>query len=119
MASADTDADAAVVEAVSSVLHIEVAWSPAARQVELLSLEIAPGSTVRQALQASGLAQRVEGDVTLAVWGRPVLASTELRDGDRVELCRPLQVDPKEARRVRYRAQGERGRRRVSGSRSR
>jgi putative ubiquitin-RnfH superfamily antitoxin RatB of RatAB toxin-antitoxin module len=51
--------------------------------------------------------------VSVGLWGREVPLSTRLRDRDRVELYRPLQVDPKEARRLRYRQQGERGRRRV------
>jgi putative ubiquitin-RnfH superfamily antitoxin RatB of RatAB toxin-antitoxin module len=43
-----------------------------------------------------------------AVWGRVVEPATVLHDLDRVELLRPLQVDPKEARRLRYRSQAER-----------
>jgi putative ubiquitin-RnfH superfamily antitoxin RatB of RatAB toxin-antitoxin module len=40
------------------------------------------------------------------IWGRVVGAETRLRQGDRVELYRPLKVDPKEARRLRYRRDG-------------
>ena len=39
----------------------------------------------------------------LGVWGKPRSADTLLRDRDRVEIYRPLTVDPKEARRQRYR----------------
>jgi putative ubiquitin-RnfH superfamily antitoxin RatB of RatAB toxin-antitoxin module len=46
-----------------------------------------------------------------------VPGSTPLRPGDRVELYRPLTVDPKEARRLRYRRDGVK-RRPVSGNRS-
>ncbi len=70
------------------------------------------------AVQASGLLPRhglagLDG-LALAVWGRAVNAGSALRDRDRVELLRPLQVDPKESRRLRYRSQAERraGRRR-------
>jgi putative ubiquitin-RnfH superfamily antitoxin RatB of RatAB toxin-antitoxin module len=43
----------------------------------------------------------------VGVWGRKERAGHVLRDLDRIELVRPLNVDPKEARRVRYRAHGE------------
>ena len=112
-----------VVEAEAAVLRIEVAYSPAPRQVDLRTLHLPVGTTAWQALAAADLGHRHSGfelaRVTVAVWGRPVLPSAVLQDGDRLEVCRPLTVDPKEARRVRYRAQGERGRPRVSGSRSR
>ena len=39
------------------------------------------------------------------VWGRVQPLDHVLRDGDRVELYRPLTVDPKEARRLRYKKQ--------------
>ena len=45
----------------------------------------------------------------LALWGRKAAAQeARLRDGDRVEVLRPLQVDPKVARRERFRKQGSR-----------
>lgn len=45
---------------------------------------------------------------TVAVWGRRCDPARPLRDGDRVELLRPLTVDPKESRRLRYRRTGGR-----------
>lgn len=105
------------------MIRIEVAYSPAPRQVDLRPFHLPAGATALQALAAADLASRHPGfdlaTLTVAVWGRPVSPSAVLHDGDRLEVCRPLIVDPKEARRVRYRAQGERGRTRVSGSRSR
>lgn len=98
----------------SAELHIELAYSPAPRQVVLLPMTVAPGTSVLQALQASQwLATYPDIDpasVTVGIWGRRVLLSQALREGDRVEVYRGLKVDPKEARRVRYRAQGDRGR---------
>lgn len=108
-----------------ALIRVEVAYSPAPRQVDLRVFHLPAGATALQALAAADLASRHPGfdltALTVAVWGRPVGPSAVLRDGDRLEVCRPLIVDPKEARRVRYRAQGERGRSRprVSGSRSR
>ena len=120
---ADADADAAQA---SVPMLVEVAFSPAPRQVDRVTLQLAPGTTAAQALAASGLAARHpallgagEGALALGIGGRVVAPETPMQPGDRLDLCRPLKVDPKEARRQRYRAQGEGGRRRVSGSRSR
>lgn len=94
-------------------LRIEVVCSPGPRQVEQVRLELPPGATVGDALRASGLLTRhpalqQDPGLVAAVWGRAAAADAPLRDGDRVALCRSLQVDPKEARRQRYRAQGMR-----------
>lgn len=95
-------------------LRVEVACSPVARQVERCELTLPPGSTVADALQASGLTARypqIEAERwRVGIWGRTVPRGEALRDGDRVEVCRPLQVDPKEARRLRQRRQRERPR---------
>lgn len=89
-------------------IAIVVACSAAAREVVLIDLQLPLGATVRDALQASGLPQ-CGPDVDLAsgkvgVWGKLCSLDHTLRDGDRVELYRPLTVDPKEARRQRYRS---------------
>jgi putative ubiquitin-RnfH superfamily antitoxin RatB of RatAB toxin-antitoxin module len=89
-------------------MHIELAYSPAPRVVASLALELPAGSTLADALQASGwLAQYGLGADSLrcGVWGRMQPLDHALRDGDRVEIYRPLTVDPKEARRLRYRRQ--------------
>ncbi len=104
-------APAEAIEPVA-LLRVEVACAPLPRQVDCVALQLPAGSRVNDAVRASGLAQRhglgaVEG-LALAVWGRPVDGDAPLRDRDRVELLRPLQVDPKEARRQRYRRQAER-----------
>jgi putative ubiquitin-RnfH superfamily antitoxin RatB of RatAB toxin-antitoxin module len=44
----------------------------------------------------------------VAVWGKSVDSNTLLKDGDRLEVLRPLLVDPKEARRLRFNQQGSR-----------
>ena len=64
---------------------------------------LAPGATAADALRASGLIERHPGIERhrLGVYGRLVAASTPLADGDRVEIYRPLAMDPKEARRRR------------------
>lgn len=101
-------------------MRVEVAYSPRSREVDCVSLELAEGATALHALRESRLLERhPEIDLSQArigVWGRVVPLSHALRAGDRVEVYRPLVVDPKEARRQRYRGQRSRGRA-VSGSR--
>ena len=95
-------------------IRIELVWSPRPGCVHAESLQLAAGSTVSQALSASprfaqdraGL--EAGGPLSVGVWGRQQALETVLRDRDRVEVYRPLSVDPKEARRLRYRATGRR-----------
>ena len=61
--------------------------------------ELDAAATVADAVAASGLP--LEGIDGYAVFGLRAAADAPLRDGDRVELLRPLQLDPKEARRRR------------------
>lgn len=90
-----------------SVIAVEVLDSPGPRQIRQVSLMLNPGATVREALLASGLLGSAADEPVVGIWGRRVSVDTVLRAHDRVEIYRPLTVDPKEARRVRYRAQGE------------
>ncbi|MEY4506285.1 MAG: hypothetical protein RL297_863 [Pseudomonadota bacterium] len=46
---------------------------------------------------------------SVSIWGRKVSGDTLLREGDRIEWLRPLAVDPKVARRERFKGQGVRG----------
>ena len=64
-----------------------------------VSVELPAGATVRDALAAAGL------DLTDAVgiFGKRVSLDQPLAEGDRVEIYRPLAMDPKEARRLRAR----------------
>jgi uncharacterized protein len=87
-------------------LAIEVAYSPCARDVQWLHVTLPDGSTVGAALDAAGLAELVATQgLAVGVWGRQRGLAHALRDGDRVEVYRALRVDPKEARRLRYRGQ--------------
>jgi putative ubiquitin-RnfH superfamily antitoxin RatB of RatAB toxin-antitoxin module len=89
-------------------VRVELAFSPAPRQVETMALLLPPGSTLADALRASGWleAHRLALDaLRCGVWGRVQPLDHVLRNDDRVELYRPLAVDPKEARRLRYKKQ--------------
>ncbi|MGH6646652.1 RnfH family protein [Aquabacterium sp.] len=87
-------------------IQVEVVFSPASRQVESITVSLPAGSTVHDALQGAGLLERVQG-LSLGIWGRRTTLGQVLQDRDRVEAYRGLIVDPKEARRVRYKAHRE------------
>jgi putative ubiquitin-RnfH superfamily antitoxin RatB of RatAB toxin-antitoxin module len=77
------------------------------RRFESVVLELPDGATVGNALIASGLddagsdAGIADGVVECAVFGVRLSHLDELREGDRLEILRPLLIDPKDARRRR------------------
>lgn len=83
-------------------MRVEVIYALAQKQERVL-LDLPPGSTVLDAVQASGLLQRLPQFELgcVGVWGRTVTPETRLRDRDRVEIYRPLIAYPKEVRRER------------------
>ena len=95
------------------MIEVTITCSPAPREVFEQTLALAEGTTLRDAVQASALPARFPqldwAALTPGIWGRAVPWDRQLRDGDRVELCRPLTVDPKVARRERFQRQGARG----------
>lgn len=94
-----------------AVLHVVVVASPQAGQVLEQLLRLPLGATVADAVQASGWSPGGVPSpqwVACGVWGRVVAPQQQLRDQDRVELYRPLSVDPKVARRERFARQGAR-----------
>jgi uncharacterized protein len=89
---------------------VEVIYCPGPGVVDRVCLTLGAGATVAEALHASGLAERHGLDVQalrVGLWCKARELSTTLRDGDRVEVYRPLTVDPKEARRLRYKRHRE------------
>lgn len=97
----------------AAMLRVTVAVSPGPRAVDERELLLPAGATVEQAIRASGLLE-VHPTIDLqaagvGIWGRKAGLGTLLRDRDRVEIYRPLQVDPKVARRERFKRQGTRG----------
>ncbi|HEX2138424.1 MAG TPA: RnfH family protein [Woeseiaceae bacterium] len=100
-------------------LRIEVVFALPSRQ-ELVSLEIVDGATVGAAIELSQIAERFpDQDLSrcaAGVWGHVVDREHRLKDGDRVELYRPLLMEPQEARRE-LAAKGKSMRRKVGGER--
>jgi hypothetical protein len=79
------------------VIRVEVVY--ARREgAESVTVQLPAGATVRDALEAAGFATR-HRDV--GIYGKRVRANAPLADGDRVEIYRPLLLDPKERRRQR------------------
>lgn len=96
----------------ADALVVSVAYSPAPREVFEWQLALPAGSTVADAVAASPLRAQFPAldldSLGLGVWGREAAANQTLRDRDRVEVYRPLRVDPKVARRERFQRQGAR-----------
>ncbi|MDT7835366.1 RnfH family protein [Aquabacterium sp. OR-4] len=95
---------------VGGEIGVLLVHAAAPHDVWRLALRLPAGATVADALRASGWAGRLGADgllaLALSVWNRAAPLDAPLRDGDRIELSRGLTVDPKEARRLRYRRDG-------------
>ena len=97
-------------------MQITLVYAPEARQMRQWMIDMPAGSTLAQALVQSGamaeladLAEQLAtGELTAGIWGRAAMPSQVLENGDRVELYRALRVDPKVARRERFKGQGSR-----------
>lgn len=93
-----------------SLISVTLVYSPRAREVREVALTVELGCTAAQAVHRSGLLQEMSpaqvDAVDLGVWGRKMPPQHVLRADDRVELYRPLTVDPKVARRERFVRQG-------------
>ncbi len=86
-------------------MNVEVVYCPRPGVCDRMQLTLPDGACVRDAVVASGLCLRhglLPDAVEAGIWGRKQPQQTLLRDRDRIELYRPLRVDPKEARRLRY-----------------
>ncbi len=94
-------------------MQVTLVCSPAPREVFEKTVALPEGATVRDAVSASGLADLFPaldwGALTPGIWGRAAPWEHPLQALDRVELCRPLKVDPKVARRERFQQQGAKG----------
>ena len=93
-------------------MQILLMHAPAPREVVEAVLEVPEGCTLGEALGLAGWLQRFPGiqaeDIATGIWGRKAGWDRVLREGDRVEVVRELRVDPKVARRERFKGQGAR-----------
>lgn len=82
-------------------IRVQVCY-PLPGEPRLRELTMAEGSTVRDAVIASGLLPEYEPEhCAVGIFGKKKAPETLLREGDRVEIYRPLVADPKDARRRR------------------
>ncbi len=93
-------------------MNITLVYAAAPRTVHERALSVPPGTRLDQVLELSAWDTEFP-DITAkrlpsSVWGRKAKSSTVLNEGDRVEWCRALRVDPKVARRERFVGQGAR-----------
>ena len=101
-------------------IEVTLCWSLQPRLVQELVLRVPMGSSVEAVLDAAlmQLEQTPESPVSAAqwgqlkfltpgIWGRKADWGTQVSHGDRVELYRALKVDPKVARRQRFKRQGK------------
>lgn len=82
------------------MIHIEVAYAEPEQQW-LLEEQVPKGTTVEEALARSQINEWVP-DLKIervGVWYKPVKMDYVLQEGDRIEIYRPLLIDPRERRR--------------------
>lgn len=86
----------------SERFHVEVVFAESDKQI-LLDVVVEPGTTVAEVIAASGIEQRFDTEnldsFPVGIWGRVVDRGHEVQSGDRVEIYRPLVIDPRKARR--------------------
>ena len=92
----------------SNTIHVKVAYISSS-QNELISLELPVNSTAEQAVNKSKILQKCSeinySNCALGIFGKVVDNKQILKDQDRVEILRPLIIDPKHARRKRAQLQ--------------
>ena len=84
-------------------IRVSVVYAEPQRQITR-EVEIRTDATVADAIAVSGILRELPPDFApagIGIFGSKVARDARLRDGDRIELYRPLQIDPKEARRKR------------------
>jgi uncharacterized protein len=84
------------------LLRIRVIYALPDHQASV-DLQLPPGTSLTEAVTRSGLLEKFPEAMTrplsCAIFGRPVPLGYQLRDGDRIEILRPLLIDPKQSRR--------------------
>lgn len=85
-------------------ISVEIAYALPDRQA-IVPVEVSPGATALEAAEQSGIVDRFEGlsleGAKLGIFGKAVPNTHVMSAGERVEIYRPLQADPKEVRKAR------------------
>lgn len=87
------------------MLRIEVLYIAKDNTMIQHQMMVQDGATVQEALEQSGIlvSHPETQQLSVGIFSKPVGLDVVLKDGDRIELYRPLEVDPKENRRSRAR----------------
>lgn len=94
----------------ADLMSVLLVYSPAPRQLHEITLDLPTGASLREALLAAanhdpGFAD-LPSTAAFGIWNRSATLDQALTDGDRLEIYRPLRVEPKVARRERFKKQG-------------
>jgi putative ubiquitin-RnfH superfamily antitoxin RatB of RatAB toxin-antitoxin module len=96
--------------AIEGLLRVAVVFGVGQRDIRAVEVSVGRDTSAAQAIAQSGIVKLLDNAeidaLQIAIWGRKVQLSHPVRDQDRIELCRPLKVDPKIARRERFQRQG-------------
>lgn len=88
-------------------MQVEVVFALPDRQ-RLETVIVPEGATVADAIRRSGIQNHFEDvrldELDVGVWGEPVERDHVVSEGDRVEIYRPLEMDPRDARRLKARS---------------
>lgn len=96
-----------------STIVVEVVYGTPAKQT-LLEVSVEEGATVTSTIEASGILQQYPeidlASTKVGIWNRVVRPTVTVKNGDRIEIYRPLVADPKEVRKRRAEKAIEEGR---------
>jgi len=92
------------------MIRVEVTYALPGDQF-LVEMEVNDTTSAMEAIRLSGLfklyPELEQQDLEIGIFSKPVAPDTVLNEGDRVEIYRPLTIDPKEARRLRAAAKNK------------
>lgn len=92
---------------ITNLIDLEVAYAKSDEQA-ILTIKVTPGTTVQQALELSGIMQLfpeiIMSNIIVGIFSKIVSLESVVKNGDRIEIYRPLLADPKEQRRKRAEA---------------
>jgi len=84
-------------------MQVAIAFALPSRQV-LKQVHVDDGATVADVIVASRIASEFPehdlDEMQAGIWGQPIARTHRVKEGDRIELFRPLERDPREARRL-------------------
>jgi len=88
----------------SELIDIEVVYGLPHKQV-LLTLKVPASTTIKDCIKLSGIVKHfpeiIPSEAVVGVFSKPDKLDNTVKQGDRIEIYRPLTADPKEMRKLR------------------